>query len=101
VTQTTPPATTSTGSNVTFNFTIGGNQYQAQVAAPDPTTGEYGLIITQAGNTVVSLIYKDDTDWAISFDLPSSVKVDDNLTINAMNISIAHGTVTPIGTTTT
>jgi hypothetical protein len=99
--QASPAATTSTGSNVTFDFAFGGNTYTTQIYAPDPTTGQYGFTITQGTTTIASLIYKDEADWAITVGLPSALKVDENLTINAMNVNITHGAITPITTTTT
>jgi hypothetical protein len=89
-------ATATTGGGVTFNFVFNNVTYTVQVYAPDAATGQYGFKITQAGNTIASLIYKDDADWEIGVGLPDAFKVDDNLTINKLEVNIAHGSVQPL-----
>jgi hypothetical protein len=94
--QATAAATSSTtGGGITFDFVFNSVTYTVQVYAPDATTGEYGFAITQAGNTIASLIYKDDNNWAIAAGLPSNLQVDTNLMISKLNIDISKGTVTP------
>jgi hypothetical protein len=81
------------GGGVTFDFVFNTITYTVQVYAPD-AAGQYGFTITQAANTVASLIYKDDNNWAITAGLPSSLQVDTNLTVSKLSIDINKGTVT-------
>ena len=83
----------TTGGGVTFDFVFNGVTYTVQVNAPD-AAGQYGFTITQGGNTIASLIYKDDNNWAIAAGLPSSLQVDTNLTVSKLSIDISKGTVT-------
>lgn len=88
-----PAATTpTTGGGVTFDFVFNSVTYTVQVYAPD-TNGQYGFTITSATNTIASLIYKDDNNWAIAAGLPSALQVDTNLTVSKLNVDIAKGTV--------
>jgi hypothetical protein len=85
------------GGGVTFDFVFNGVTYTVQVYAPDNSAvPQYGFAVTQAGNTIASLIYRDDNDWAISVGLPSALQVDTNLTVNKLNIDINKGTVSPL-----
>jgi hypothetical protein len=84
--------TTTAAGGVTFNFDFNNVTYTVQVYAPD-TNGQYGFTITQGTNTIASLIYKDDNDWAIAAGLPSALQVDTNLTVSKLNIDIRKGTV--------
>lgn len=88
-------ASSTTGGGITFDFVFNSVTYTVQVYAPDTATAEYGFTITQAGNTIASLIYKDDNNWAIAAGLPSNLQVDTNLMISKLNIDISKGTVTP------
>ena len=82
-----------TGGGVTFDILFNNVNYTIQVQAPDPN-GRYGFTITQATNTIASLLYKDENNWAIAAGLPSALQVDTNLTVNKLNIDINKGTVT-------
>ena len=83
----------TTGGGVTFDFVFNAVTYTVKVNAPD-TVGQYGFTITQGGNTIASLIYKDDNNWAIAAGLPSSLQVDTNLTVSKLSIDISKGIVT-------
>jgi len=87
-------AAPTVGGGVTFDFLFNQVKYTATVFAPDPN-GQYGFKITQGANTIASLVYKDDNNWAIAAGLPSALQVDTNLTVSTLNVDITKGTVTP------
>ena len=92
--QAPPPVSPVTGGGVTFDFVFNNVTYTVQVYAPD-ANGQYGFKVTQAANTIASLIYKDDNNWEIAAGLPSALQVDTNLTVSKLSIDISKGTTTP------
>ena len=87
-------AAISTG-GINFSVTFHGTTYVIQVY-PRDANGQSGFTITEGATVVAGLIYKDDTDWEIKVGLPATFKIDDNLTINALNVDIQAGTVQPL-----
>lgn len=88
-------ASSVTVPGVNFSFVYGTTTYDVQVYAPD-SNGQYGFKVTQGSTVVAALTYKDDKDWQIAVGLPAAFKVDENLTINALNVNIQNGTVVPL-----
>lgn len=101
--QLTPQVTTSndpTTGTLKFGVTFASVDYMINVYYPEPTTGQYGFVITRQVTdstgktstvTVVELAYKDDTQWKIVAGLPTSLQVDTNLTVNQLNIDLTKG----------
>jgi hypothetical protein len=85
----------ATGGNCQFNFVFNGVTYTVQVYVPD-TNGQYGFAVTQAGNPIAALTYKDDQNWSISVGLPPNLQIDTNLMVKNLNINIEHGAVVPL-----
>lgn len=88
-------AAAAAGGGITFDFVFNNTTYTVQVYAPDANS-QYGFRITKGADTIAALTYKDEADWEIAVGLPAAFKVDDNLTINTLNVDIKHGAVQPL-----
>ena len=88
-------AAAANGGGLTFDFVFNNTTYTVQVFAPDANS-QCGFRITKGTTTIAALTYKDEADWEIAVGMPAAFKVDDNLTINALNVDIKHGAVQPL-----